>query len=132
MGVNRKGVTSMTTRNTNQIIEEALAMTKSEEIEFRTQITSYMYLHISMNNNPLEVVNAFLWIDDIDNMSSIIQVKASYIVDIPVNTSNNLEVQKAFTVQSHELKLNIYDVIKLFRLNNETQWEFTNHGTMLF
>jgi hypothetical protein len=112
---------------TEQVIEVASNMSDGEDLAVQTPITQFLWLHVSMGNKPLEGVSAGLIIEGIEGMHGFMQVEASYGGIV----SDEQEESGVGTFVSQDIRLNIQDVVKLFRLDSTARWKITDHGTII-
>jgi hypothetical protein len=112
---------------TEQVIEIASNMSDGEDIAVETPITPFLWLHVSMGNKPLEGVSAGLIIEEVEGMQGFMPVEASYGGIVP----DGPEEDGSGTFVSQDIRLNIQDIVKLFRLDTTARWEIADHGTML-
>lgn len=117
---------------TEQVIEFASDMSDGEDITVSTPITDFLALEVSMGNNPKDCVGAGLVLEEVEGMSGLMPVEAFYggIVPSPDEPEESRSIGGGEFV-SHKVCLNIHDVMKLFRLGDNTRWEITNHGAMV-
>lgn len=117
---------------TKQVIEIASNMSDGEDMTVSSPITDFLTLDVSMGNKPLESVGSSLVLEEVEGIYAFMPVEAFYggIVPSPDEPEESRLIDGGEFV-SQDVCLNIHDVMKLFRLGDNTRWEITNHGAMV-
>ena len=95
-----------------------------------------MELEVSTGNQPLERVAATLNMAEVDGLHACIPVTAEYGGLVEAETGKAIATSEiplgvSLAGAFKEVVLNIYDIVKLFRLGPQTRWEMTGHGSFI-
>lgn len=109
---------------TEQVLEIAENMQDHEDITVETPITPYLRLQVNTMNRPWDDVDAYLDVEEVEGMQVSMPVDAYYRGKV----SDGPDDDSLGTYARQDIRLNMLDVMKLFRLDSTTCWKIVEHN----